>query len=171
MASIYAEPARDASPWGLVGRAAILAGTLAALIEMVPVLGIQAAALGVSPTRVFQSIASGLFGASAFRGGIAIILAGVALHWLISVGAALIFGWTASRWRDVAAHPVAAGLAYGVLAFAVMTALVVPLSAAAFPPNRNPMLILVSLAVHMLFFGLPIALVTARLLHRAGQQR
>ena len=89
-------------------------------------------------------------------------------HWLISVGAALKFAWTASRFRDLVAYSVLAGLGFGVLAFAVMTALVVPLSAAAFPPNRNPVLILVSLAVHMLFLGLPIALATRWRFRRAG---
>lgn len=162
MASIYPSAPPSATPSHSIVCAALLAGSVAAAVEMVPVLGIQAMALGVQPARVFQSIASGLLGAAAYRGGLATVLAGVALHWLISVGAALVFAWTASRWRDLAAHPAVAGIGLGVLAFAVMTALVVPLSASAFPPNRNPVLILVSLAVHILFFGLPIALVVAR---------
>ena len=160
-------PAR-ASPWSLLMRPALVAGTIAAIVEMVPVLGIQKAALGVSPARVFESVASGLVGAAAYRGGPATVLAGVVLHWLISVGAALKFAWATTRWRDLIVHPVLAGLGFGVLAFAVMTALVVPLSAAAFPPNRNPALILVSLTVHMAFFGLPISLAARWWLRRNG---
>lgn len=169
MAPTYSQSLREATPWRSIARAALLGGTLAAGVEMVPVLSIQGAALGVPPVRVFQSIASGLLGASAYRGGAAAVLAGVVLHWLISVGAALVFAWTATRWRDLAARPFPAGLGFGVLAFAIMTSLVVPLAAAAFPPNRDPVLILVSLAVHMLFFGLPIALATRWSFARPGR--
>lgn len=166
MALVYPVAPAPATPWRQLVRAAAMAGTVAAVVEMVPVLGIQAAALGVSPGRIFQSIASGLFGAAAYRGGIGSALAGVALHWLISAGAALLFGWTATRWADLTRRAVLAGLAFGVLTFAAMTAIVVPFSAAAFRPNHDRVLMLVSLAVHVFFFGLPIALVMRRQLSR-----
>lgn len=168
MANSYTMASGLSTPPRLLVRTALIAGTIAAIVEMVPVLGIQSAALGVSPTRVFQSIASGVTGATAYRGGVATALLGVALHWLISFVAALKFAWAATRWRDLLAHPAVAGIGFGVLVFAMMAALVVPLSAAAFPPNRNPALILISLAVHMLFFGLPISLATQWYFRRSG---
>lgn len=168
MAVTYPTTTAQATPWRLLLRTAVAAGTVAAVVEMVPVLGIQAGALGVPPSRVLQSIASGLLGRAAYDGGAVTVAAGTALHWLISCGAALTFAWAASRWHDLVRHPVPSGLAFGVLAFAVMTAVVVPFSAAAFPPNRDPALMLLSIAIHMAFFGLPIALTTRRWLHRAG---
>jgi hypothetical protein len=147
---------------------ALVAGTIAAVVELIPVLGIQSVALGVSPTRVFQSIASGLLGKAAYTGGLSAAAAGAGLHWLISVLAALTFAWVAVRWRDLIRHPVLSGLGYGVIVFAIMAAIVVPLSAAAFKPNTNPTLMAVSMAVHMVFFGLPIALATRCRYRRAG---
>ena len=148
---------------------ALLAGTVAAFVELLPVLGIQWFALGVSPMRIFQSIASGVLGKAAYDGGVAAGLAGLACHWLISVIAAFKYAWTTTRWPDLNEHPVLSGLGYGVLVFAVMTSIVVPLSAAAFKPNTNPALLAVSLLVHMAFFGLPIALATRWWSRRLGR--
>jgi hypothetical protein len=155
-----------AEQWKLLLAASLAAGTIAAVVELVPVLTVQSLLLGVSPTRVFQAVASGLVGSEAYAGGLPCLLLGIALHWLISIGAALIFAWAAVRWSDLSMHPVLGGLSYGVIVFAVMTAIVVPLSAAAFKPNTDPVLTLVSLTVHMLFFGLPIAIATRWYLFR-----
>ncbi len=65
-------------------RAALIAGLAASVIEMVFVLPIQAL-LGHSPMLVFQSIASGVSGTAAYRGGMASALAGVGWHVLISL--------------------------------------------------------------------------------------
>jgi hypothetical protein len=161
------------TPLGSLGKmfaTALFAGTFAAAIEMVPVLTIQALVLGVPPARIFQSIASGVFGTGAYRGGAPAVFAGIALHWLISILAALVFVWTARRWRALIRHPVISGIGYGVLVYAVMTAIVVPLSAAAFKPNTNPALMAVSMVVHIAFFGLPIALATRWWLYRTGRE-
>jgi hypothetical protein len=168
MESAYLTPPRFATPWRLVVTAGLVAGTISALVEMIPVLSIQGLVLGVSPTLVFQSVSSGLVGKAAYQGGAGAVAAGVALHWAISVIAALIFAWVATRWSDLMKHVVLAGLGFGLLALTVMNALVVPLSAAAFAPNREAALLLVSLAVHMVFFGIPIALSTKWVFRRSG---
>jgi hypothetical protein len=62
--------------------------------------------LGVSPTLVFQSVSSGLVGKSRLSGGAAAVAAGVALHWDVSIIAALIFAWAATRWSDLVKHVV-----------------------------------------------------------------
>lgn len=169
MSHEYPAAGRSATSFRALARAGALAGTLAAIIEMVPVLSIQWGMLSVSPARIFQAIASGVLGSAAYRGGTATIAAGIALHWLISIGAALIFGWAASRWRDLKTHAVFAGLGFGVLAFAVMSAIVVPFSASAIPPDRDRTLMLISIAVHVLFFGLPIALAVRSSLARSQE--
>ena len=146
-------------------RTALFAGTIGAIVEMVPILPIQHLLLGVSPPLVFRSIASGLLGSSAYRSAVGAPILGIALHWLISVGAALVFGTAAVRWPILLRRTVTSGLVFGIGAWAVMTWIVVPLSAAAFPPNRDLGLMAISLLVHMLCFGLPIALAT-RWFHR-----
>lgn len=146
--------------------ATLWAGLVAAVVEMVPVVVIQGLALGVAPLRIFQAIASGLLGARAYDGGARTAVLGELLHLLISVGAAALFVVVASRHSLILRRPVLAGLAYGVAVWFVMTYIIVPLSSAAFKPATNPALIAVSILVHMLAFGLPIAMVSRRLLSK-----
>lgn len=147
---------------------ALIAGTVAAVVEMIPILAIQGLLLGVMPTRIFQSIASGLLGPAAYSGGIATVILGAALHLLISVIAAAVFIVAAQVRPSLLRLPVLSGLAFGVLVYVVMSWIVVPLSAVAFKPAFKPALMSVSLAVHMLFFGLPIAFAARWLTQRNG---
>lgn len=146
---------------------ALAAGMVAAVVEMIPVLTIQGLMLHVPPLRIFQSIASGVLGRDAYAGGMGTAVLGAALHIVISLIAALIFVLAAARWRVLLRRPVLSGLVFGVFAFIVMSWIVVPLSAVAFKQNFNPVLMAMSLAIHMIFFGLPISL-TARQLSSRG---
>lgn len=145
--------------------AVLLVGTAAAVVEMVPILPIQAA-LGVPPARVLQAIASGLLGRAAFSGGAGTVVLGAALHWLICVLATLLFHVVAERWRVPDARPWLAGCALGVGAYAVMRYLVLPLSAVAYRPASEPRMVATSLAVHVLGFGLPVAFLDRALRRR-----
>lgn len=147
-------------------RAGFLAGLAAAVIEMLPVLPAQAG-LGVTPARVFQSIAGGLLGAATYKGGAATAALGVALHLFIAVAAALIYAMAGARWPVLLRRPVVCGLVYGVLAYLVMTLVIVPLSAVPYKTTFNPALMALSTAIHMVAFGLPIAWICARLLRPA----
>lgn len=146
----------------------LVAGTVAAVVEMIPILAIQGLLLGVTSARIFQSIASGLLGRAAYSGGSATVVLGAALHLLISVIAAAVFVVAAQRRPSLLRRPLSSGLAFGVLAYVVMSWIVVPLSAVAFKPAFDPALMAVSLAVHMLFFGLPIAFTARWLTQRSG---
>lgn len=139
-------------------RAGVHAGGVASLVELVPVLGIQAGALGVPVHRVFQAIASGLLGYEAYAGGAPAALLGAGLHVLISVIAGLVFALAALRIPAMTSRPWLSGVAFGTVCYVVMSHVVVPLSAAAFPPATNPVLIALSLAVHIVAFGIPISI-------------
>ena len=148
---------------------ALLIGTIAAVTEMVPVFPIQAA-LGVSPRLVLQSIASGVMGRAAYSGGAATVLLGIAFHLLISGVAALLYVMAAERWAWLRQHPWLAGIAYGTVVFAAMRWIVVPLSAVAYKQSTDWGMFAVSLTVHILGFGLPVALLD-RWLARANARR
>ena len=137
--------------------AALVIGTVAAVTEMVPVFPIQGA-MGVSPRLVLQSIASGLLGRGAYSGGAATVLLGIALHLVISIVAALLYVIASDRWAALRRHPWFAGIAYGTVVFAVMRYVVVPLSAVAYKQSSDWSMFAISLAVHIIGFGLPIAL-------------
>ena len=137
--------------------AALVIGTIAAVTEMVPVFPIQGA-LGVSPRLVLQSIASGVLGRPAYSGGAATVLLGIALHLLISVVAALLYVMASERWPALRRRPVLSGIAYGTVVFAVMRYIVVPLSAVAYTQSTDWSMFAISLAVHIVGFGIPVAL-------------
>lgn len=121
---------------------------------------------GVPPLRIFQAIAGGLLGRSAFDGGLATALIGLALHFFIASVIVLTYFIAARRLATLSRHPVPWGLAYGLLVYGVMTLVVVPLSAAA--SGRPPLPVLVNgVLIHLIGVGIPAAVFGARAARRA----
>ncbi len=112
---------------------------------------------GVPPARVLQSIASGLLGRAAFGGGLATAALGTLLHFFIALVIVAVFFAASRRIPALLRRPVLSGIGYGVLAYLVMSLVVVPLSAAATGP-RGIAVVLNGLLIHMLGVGLPAAL-------------
>jgi hypothetical protein len=112
---------------------------------------------GVPPTRIFQAIASGLLGRSAFSGGLGTALLGVALHFLIAFLIVATF-FVASRHIPILRRaPAWSGLLYGVAAYLVMNFVVLPLSAAGGGASAWP-IVLNGVLIHMFGVGLPSSL-------------
>lgn len=113
---------------------------------------------GVPPTRILQSVAAGLLGTKAFEGGTATAALGLALHFAMVLIIAAIYV-SAVRSMDVLVRrPLLYGTVYGLVVYAVMNAVVLPLSN--LPPRSSaPPLILVTtgLLVHVFGVGVPIA--------------
>lgn len=125
---------------------------------------------GVSPSRVLQTIASGLLGNAAFEGGNAAAALGLACHFGLSVGWAALFAAAAGRVPVLARRPLPAGAVFGALVFLSMRLVVLPLSAYPRPVSFKPLATTLDLLSHMLLFGVPIALAVAHALRaRAGQ--
>jgi hypothetical protein len=124
---------------------------------------------GVSPLRILQSIAAGLLGRAAFDGGLRTAALGLLLHFFIAFVIVLVYYVASGRLSDLVRHPIRYGLLYGVAAYAVMTFVVVPLSAAggrlpSWPVAAN------GLFIHTLGVGLPAAL-AARAARRGESMR
>lgn len=116
----------------------------------------------VPPTVILMSIASGLFGRAAFAGGVPMAALGAALHFMMTTIMAAVFARAATAVPLLARRPIVAGAGYGVGIYIVMNYIVVPLSRAA-PGGDQPLEVMISgIAVHMLFVGVPIALITTR---------
>jgi len=118
---------------------------------------------GVGPVRVMQSIASGLLGAASFTGGAGSAALGVVLHFLIATVATAVFYVASRTLRALVEHAITAGLLYGVVVYAFMNFVVIPLSAV---PRRGgtPPLSgrIIGLLIIMFCVGLPIAAVVRR---------
>jgi len=145
---------------GKIAGIALIAGLSAAVTEMIVVLPFRYWLVGATPTVVFQFIASGALGRRAFQAGMYAVLLGIGVHTLISLVSAALFALAALRWDWLRRHTVLSGSAYGILAFLVMSFIVLPLP-------RSPALFATSLCIHMFAFGVPIAVVCARLIERS----
>ena len=116
---------------------------------------------GVLPSRVFQSVASGLLGDASFTGGWRTAALGLALHYFIATSMAVTYYLFARRWSDLWEKPFVYGPMYGVLLYGIMNYIVVPLSAAN-PGSRNLLWVLLSIAVHAFLIGTPCAIFARR---------
>jgi hypothetical protein len=137
----------------------VKAGLLAGLLDISATGLLEIVILRrTTAVELFQSIASGLLGAAAFQGGIAVAALGAVLHFFIAMTWAVAFAVAAqhfpARWWRA---PAAVGLAYGALVWLFMDFVVLGLSRADVDPPWD-WGFWVQLAIHMSCVGLPIAL-------------
>ena len=108
---------------------------------------------GVSPVRIFQSIAAGVQGRAAFSGGVPSAALGILLHFFIAfviVGVYLV----ASRYVPVLIrHWIVCGILYGIAVYFFMNDVVIPLSATTRGAFAWPVFVN-GLAIHMFGVGL-----------------
>ena len=136
-------------------------GIIAGTLDIVYACIFWALRSDVPARRILQSVAAGLLGEASFKGGWEAAALGLALHYLIALSISVVYYLVATRWPLLQQRPVLCGAAYGLLLYGVMNYVVVPLSAAG-PGSRNPLWIALSLAVHVLLIGIPIALFARR---------
>jgi len=136
----------------------LLAGTLDityAIITWGPVFG------KVTTTQLLQGIASTLAGKSAFTGGTATALLGLAMHYGISLAWTLIYFFIFPFLPFLAANKWVSGVLYGVFVWSMMTLIIVPLvTGKAYQFSIIP--VLKSLAAMVLLFGPAIAIIINR---------
>ena len=124
---------------------------------------IVSSVLGGYPlTSVYQYIASGALGESAFAGGIATTLLGVLFHYIIAFVVAGVFILSANRVSLLRRYPIVGSLLYGFGVFIVMEMIVTPLSATPpLPAPTTPQLI-VNILDNILVVGLPLGILVQR---------
>lgn len=112
---------------------------------------------GVSPERIFQSVAAGLLGRASFSGGFKTAALGLFLHYFIATTMSFVYYVVSGHRAALHRQPWLFGSVYGLLLYVVMNDIVLPLSRA-LPGSKNLLWIGLSVAVHMLLIGTPIAL-------------
>jgi hypothetical protein len=139
---------------------AILIGTLVVgtidAIDAVVFFGIR----GVAAVRIFQSIASGLLGRDAYRGGVATALLGVACHYFVAFGIVVVYNLAGRYLPILTRRPLVCGALYGIGAYFFMNLVVIPLSAIG--PQRFTLApFLNGIFIHAIGIGIPTALLAA----------
>jgi len=140
----------------------VLAGGLVAgTLDIAYACAFWALKRGVPAKRIFQSVAAGLLGPASYEGGARTAALGLALHYGIALSMSVAYYLVARRWPLLRRRPLLCGAGYGLLLYGVMNHIVVPLSAAG-RASKDPLWIALSIAVHMVLIGAPIALFTRR---------
>jgi hypothetical protein len=144
---------------------AVLFGGLACAILDGAAATITFARMGISFTRLWQGVASGLLGRASFQHGAASAALGLFFHFLIAMVAALVFNVAIRYLPALVQHFLFSGALYGVLVFFFMNLVVIPLSAI---PERPFHLgaSMVPIIVHILCVGLPISIAASRFPNR-----
>jgi hypothetical protein len=142
-------------------------------IETITLAGLLAGALDITATttlfvlqglpveRLWQGIASGALGASAFKGRKGTAAIGLLFHFVIAFLVAAIYYGINRELPILGERPVLCGALYGVVVHGVMSLIVLPMSSA---PKRefSAKAFVIQLVIHICFVGLPIALMVSR---------
>ena len=145
-------------PLKIIVKAGLTAGTLDA---MAAVANYLIATSGKSPVKVFQFIASGVFGAEAFAGGLPMALVGVFFHYAIASSWTAVFFFTYPRAKVFSKNLYATGTLYGLVIWLVMNLIVLPLSNV---PQMQLTFVnsLLGVAILMACVGIPVSLIIGR---------
>ena len=138
-------------------RPALWAGALAGTLDITAAC-IQSFLNGRTPERMLQGIASGWLGKASFTGGAATAALGLVTHFFIATTAATVYWLTSRRYPQLVRHAWAWGASYGLVVYAVMYEIVIPLSAIHHRIPRTPQAYITQLLIHVFCVGLPIAL-------------
>jgi hypothetical protein len=141
-------------------RTILIAAALAGALDILAAFTVSGAS-GVAPFRVLQAIASGILGAQAFHGGMQTAVLGLLLHFIIAAIAAAAYFAVSRKWSLLLERPLLCGPLYGLVVYAVMKTIVLPLSLVNFKASQWHSVVIM-MVIHMLFVGLPIAMVIAR---------
>lgn len=142
-------------------RAIVMGGLIAGTLDILAAF-VNSGLRGVSPTRVLQSIASGLLGRDAFNGGFATAALGLVLHLFIATTATAVYYAASRKLKVLVDQPIICGLTYGIPVYLVMNLVVLPLSAIPFKVSHAPANVATAALILMFCVGLPIALVVRR---------
>lgn len=114
---------------------------------------------GTPPEKVFRYIASAMFGNAAYTGDGTMIVAGVALHFMVAVMWSVVFFVAYRYWPLLRSNKWVVGCLYGLFVWLMMNLVVVPLTQA--PPLKFTWQGAVTgWLIHMLLVGIPIVLLT-----------
>ena len=144
-------------------RSSVIAGLIiGAADEIIYHWFVQNVLGGVSLITLYQYIASGALGESAFAGGIATALLGVIFHYLISIVIAGVFILSVDRIPFLRRYIIPGSLLYGFGVFIVMNMIVTPLSATPPLPTPTTSQLIVMIIDHLFVFGLLLGILVRR---------
>lgn len=135
-----------AKSWRDIALTILLATVVAGTLDITDACLWWGITKGVPPERIFQSVASGLLGKAAYKGG---------------ASTAAVYVLASQRLKGLTRRPIVMGLAYGAATYVVMNYVVLPLSQVG---PRGPFVLpsfINGLMAHLILVGLTIAMIAA----------
>ena len=137
-------------------KAVIQTGLLAGTLDILAAITHAYFQSGTSPERLFQFIASGLFGSEAFSGGMPMVFLGLIMHFLIALSWTLIFFLVYPKLSFLSKNKIVSGIVFGLFVWAMMSFVILPLtSTPKFPFNLGRAMI--GAAILILMIGMPVS--------------
>ncbi len=140
--------------WKQIGKATAIAGSLD-----ITAASIQAyLSSSVTPDRLLRYIASGLFGADAYSGGIEYMAIGLFVHFLIVFACAVTYFFTYPTIRFLHISSWLSSFLVALAAWIITTRVIIPVSQIQ-PAPFNATKVLIAIAILYGCIGLPITLI------------
>ncbi|MEO8648676.1 MAG: hypothetical protein ABI539_05880 [Acidobacteriota bacterium] len=140
----------------------VLGGLAIGIMDMFDALLFFGWYLGIGVQPVFQSVAAGLLGLEAARGGgWNTWVLGLFLHYTVAFSIAAVYFLLTRIFPLVLRHPVVSGIIYGIGCHFFMQCVVIPFSAIGRWPTFSLKPTLNGIIGHAILVGLPVALIAA----------
>jgi len=139
--------------------AIVLGGLVAGTLDILSAFA-SYVSQGATVEGILKYIASGLLGPAAMQGGIGVAWLGLAIHFALTTAMAAAYLFTALKIKVLTAHPWITGSVYGVITWAVMVCIAVPLSGVTGWKLPQEWSIVSGLLAHVFYVGIPIAHIT-----------
>jgi hypothetical protein len=137
----------------------LLAGFVAGVLDILDPIVFYQLRSHIPPIRIFQTVASGLLGRSAYSGGWTTAALGLAIHFGIAIFWAALFVIIARSIPVLRRQAAISGIIYGFIIYAVMNYLVLPQTHARPLPFQLSIVGLNGVCAIVFLVGLPIALI------------
>ena len=112
---------------------------------------------GMSPERLLQFVASGLFGTDAFTGGFSMAIIGLVMHYMIATSWTVLFFLLYPRLKFLRRNIIVSGIIYGAFVWVIMNLVILPVTNI---PKSSFKLTsaLIGMVILMLMIGIPNAI-------------
>jgi hypothetical protein len=107
---------------------------------------------GGAPLKIFQGIASAIYGKASFEGGTRTILIGLLMHYLIAASVVAVYFLASRKLAILNRHPVLTGAIYGVGVYLFMNFVVLP--AVGMAPKFTTFGVVNQLFCHIVLIGI-----------------
>ncbi|WP_221392278.1 DUF1440 domain-containing protein [Dyadobacter sp. NIV53] len=145
------------------GRSLLLTITLAAflsgLLDLVVAIIVYSILLDkTTALRILQSVASGVFGKTAYSGGIEMAVIGLVFHFIISFIFTYLYFFAYTRLAFLRKERVFSGFVFGFFIWLVMNLIVLPITFSGLFPS-DFVSALIGIAIIIISIGIPVSLI------------